>query len=220
MYKITLFDANLPGFISGTCEAYCDDINEFEKEWMKIVTNEDLISRFRKSKAGEIVTDYYSDNPDLNIVQFDKASETIYETNIMIEDFKFKVFNTYGCPMILYGRKADFMIRYVKFQGEYIKLAKFKLWGVCRNDYLINGKYIAADCWGNPFLKTEGKEFKNRSHDLEDFKDKTIESFVYYKLETFKTIEEMSKSYMSGREKTLSRDDLQILLADIPGEAG
>ena len=55
MYKITLYDRNMPSCTSGVYEIYCDDIDEFEKEWTKLETDKLRIERFRKSKAGEIV---------------------------------------------------------------------------------------------------------------------------------------------------------------------
>ena len=84
MYKITLFDYNCPSCTSGVYEIYCDDIEEFEKEWTKLETDEFRIERFRKSKAGEMVTDYYSDALELNIVQKDETAELYYEKPVFM----------------------------------------------------------------------------------------------------------------------------------------
>ena len=69
MYKVTLFDGNTAPYISNTFSVYCDDIDEFEKNWSGMETDEMRKQRFRRSKQGEMVTDYYSDAPELNIVQ-------------------------------------------------------------------------------------------------------------------------------------------------------
>ena len=76
MYKITLYDCNLPSCVSGVFSIYCDDIEKFEKDWIQLESDKERIERFRKSKQGEMVTDYYSDSPELNIVQRDATSIT------------------------------------------------------------------------------------------------------------------------------------------------
>ena len=75
MYKITLFDYNCASCTSGTASFYVDDIDIFEEKWSKLETSPERIERFRRSKNGEVVTDYYSDDEELNIVQEDKAAD-------------------------------------------------------------------------------------------------------------------------------------------------
>ena len=75
MYKITLFDYNCASCTSGTASFYVDDIDIFEEKWSKLETSPERIERFRHSKNGEVVTDYYSDDEELNIVQEDKAAD-------------------------------------------------------------------------------------------------------------------------------------------------
>ena len=67
MYKITLFDYNCASCTSGTASFYVDDIDIFEEKWSKLETSPERIERFRRSKNGEVVTDYYSDDEELNI---------------------------------------------------------------------------------------------------------------------------------------------------------
>ena len=38
MYKVTLFDGNTAPYISNTFSVYCDDIDEFEKNWSEMET--------------------------------------------------------------------------------------------------------------------------------------------------------------------------------------
>lgn len=66
MYKVTLYDSDTPAVFSDTFTMYCDDIEEFEKEWIKLENDESCIERFRQSKRGEMVTDHYCNSPELN----------------------------------------------------------------------------------------------------------------------------------------------------------
>lgn len=70
IYKITLFDANCPSCTSGTASFFTEDIDEFEHNYFSdenVESNqlEAQKQRYFRSKAGEIVTDYYSDDPEL-----------------------------------------------------------------------------------------------------------------------------------------------------------
>ena len=72
IYKITLFDANFPSCTSGTASFFTEDIDEFEHNYFSdenVESNqlEAQKQRYFRSKAGEIVTDYYSDAPELNM---------------------------------------------------------------------------------------------------------------------------------------------------------
>lgn len=69
MYKISLYDYNCPSCTSGVAEFFADNINKFQEEWFKLEDDKDRKKRFLKSLNGEIITDYYSDSPELNIVR-------------------------------------------------------------------------------------------------------------------------------------------------------
>ena len=72
MYKITLFDANCPSCTSGVIRYFTDNIQEFKDRWEQLETDEKTKERFNKSLNGEVITDYYSNAPELNIVQKDE----------------------------------------------------------------------------------------------------------------------------------------------------
>ena len=76
MYKITLYDYNCNPICDGTIYFFTEDIENFQKRWFRLLGDhdEERKERFLRSKAGEIVTDYYSDSPELNIVQQDDIS--------------------------------------------------------------------------------------------------------------------------------------------------
>ena len=218
MYKITLFDYNCPSCTSGVYEIYCDDIEEFEKEWTKLETSKSRIERFRKSKAGEMVTDYYSDAPELNIVQKDETAELYYEKTVFMYDKDIEVLNSYYWPSYLHIDKSEFQVRYIKLFGRLLRLVKYKLTGVCQDDWLVGGK-TDVTCYGNPILKNHVL-FRGRSFDTKDYNKNTIESIAYYPLGEFETEEEMKADYENLREDFFTAEELNVLFSDIPGEAG
>ena len=71
MYKITLYDQNCSPICDGTVSWYVENLEEFEEKWLPLQSKlgVETIKRDYRSKLGEIVTDYYSDSEELNIVQ-------------------------------------------------------------------------------------------------------------------------------------------------------
>ncbi len=218
MYKITLFDYNCPSCTSGVYEIYCDDIEQFEKEWTELETDEMRIDRFRKSKAGEMVTDYYSDDPELNIVQKDETAKIFYKKTVVMCDKDVTVHNGYDWPSDLHIDKSEFHVRYVRLWDRLLRLVKYKLTGISQDDWLGDGN-IDVPCYGNPVLKNN-RMFCGRSDNTADYSENTIESIVYFPLGSFETEEEMRADYNDMREDFFSAEELDVLLSDIPGDAG
>ena len=71
MYKITLYDKNCSPICDRTTFWFVEDLEQFEKNWLPLQCkyNVSTIEKYYRSKFGEVVTDYYSDNEELNIVQ-------------------------------------------------------------------------------------------------------------------------------------------------------
>ena len=69
MYKITLYDYCCCPICDGTVSFFVDNLEDFEKNWKKCLGDRDKerVERFERSKNGEIVVDYYSDDEELNI---------------------------------------------------------------------------------------------------------------------------------------------------------
>lgn len=109
MYKVTLFDGNTAPYISNTFSVYCDDIDEFEKNWSEMETDEMRKQRFRRSKQGEMVTDYHSDAPELNIVQKDENAKTLIERTIIIRNQEVRLTNEYQHTASLFFEKGEFL---------------------------------------------------------------------------------------------------------------
>ena len=64
MYQITLYDDCSNPIADGTVSYYVDSLEEFEEKWVPYAEKnmKDRLKRYYRSKAGEIVTDYYSDS--------------------------------------------------------------------------------------------------------------------------------------------------------------
>jgi len=221
MYKVTLWDMNMPSCTSGVFTCYCDDIDEFEKEWRLLEDDENTIDRFKRSKAGEIVTDYYSNDPALDIVQHDPNCEMYFENNISLEDFKVEVLNGYGWKTELFIIRCDVDMKYIKFKEKFYLIARHKILGVCRDFPFTDKEYETVKCYGNPVIKRSAVETKY-SDDKSDFSEDTIESFVYYPIYMFEAEEEMKQDYKKRkrRKNFFTKDELNWLFTDIPRESG
>lgn len=220
MYKITLYDYNCQSCTSGVTEFYVDDIIQFKNSWFKLEDDKDRKERFLKSLNGEIITDYYSDSPELNIVQEDKDARILRTEKLCYRDKRFTLTNSYGCTGDILVHDAKFSIRYIYFQGQYIIAGKYKLTGVASIDEFIRG-YERQCVYGNCVLKTDYHSFVDFDrgvplydvNDITNFKGDIIESICYLPIKYFDTYEDM-QSY------DLSHDDIVILMRDILGEAG
>lgn len=219
MYKVTLFDMNCPSCCSGTAEFYCDNIDEFERKWLAQKPDELRIEKFRRSKNGECVIDYYSDDPELDIVQYDGEAKVYREFLYCENDAEVTIHNGYYCEAVYYADKLEIKIRAVKFKGEYMLQAKYASEGMCMKNWLGERKYSDVNCWGNPVLE-HSKSFHEHSDDRADYKDDRIESFVYFALKKFETKEELDAEYELIKREGLTDEDLDFLMTDIPGEAG
>ncbi len=216
MYKITLYDCNCPSCASGVAEFYADNINKFQKEWFKLEDDNDRKERFLKSLNGEIVTDYYSDSPELNIVQEDNDAKVLRTQSLHFSNHRFALYNAYHCRSDILVNGAAFSQRYICFQGQNIIVGRYRLSGVASINELIKG-YERQCVYG----KTQYHSFVDFDkgtplYDISDntnFKDDIIESICYIPIKYFDTYEDM-------QDYDLSYNDITMLMRDILGEAG
>lgn len=219
MYKVTLWDSTFPSCCSGTISIYTDNIARFKKDWEKLETDEASKERFNRSLNGEIVTDYYSDSPELNIVQFDENCRIIYKQVHNLKNKEITLYNAYGYPSKYIIKNMLIERLYVKYQGKLLRLDRFKIIGITKiNTYdRSDAKYMDVHCWGNPFLKhTNRTERFYCSNNISDFKDK-ITSICYYETKEFRSI---SALRYDAKKKFVDNRALEIMLMDIKGEAG
>lgn len=206
LYLIQLFDYNCPSCTSGVTNVFVEDIEEFAKTYQSIEKDKSRVERFLRSKAGEIVTDYYSEDPTLNIVQKVKVEDFGYILYCK-RDVTLSIANGYGWPADYFFGMLVLGIHWIKFQGRYYKLAKpygRDCYEICDYD-VANPKRSVFIC-GNPFWLSDGTN---------------LESYVWQVADIFDTEEEMMEDRkLMSKGTTLSEIQMNRVFADIPGEAG
>jgi hypothetical protein len=153
MYMITLYDKACSSLADGTVEFFTDDIEDFERRWFALESDENLKGRYLQSKSGEIVADWYSDQEELNIYQKDTA--TIYdEQEIRLNKV---TYDPEFCPIdakSIYAENLSASFRWIGFKGKFYRIAKFKADGVCELDTLGRGCNETVYCHGNNVLES------------------------------------------------------------------
>lgn len=129
MYKITLFDMNSAPVSDRIATFYTDDIDDFERCWVSLCKDDDdeeRIERFRRSKAGECVTDYYTNLPVYDIVQEDPAAEILHEKPIELSDVIFCASNAYGWQKQYHVDNWYCVFRWIRFRKHFYRMIQAK----------------------------------------------------------------------------------------------
>ena len=230
MYKITLYDNNCSPICDGTTFWFVENLEEFEKKWLPLQAKEDvaIVERYYRSKFGEIVTDYYSDSEELNIVQKIDC-EILEEKKRTYKDKEVELVNTYDCTTTVLFDKLKILLRVIRCNDEYYLVGQYFGYGCRRIDPMLNrwyntdGKYTQMGFYGNPVAEYLQRDINWDDFDKEDaYKDFCTNDKDFYKHEKVETfvwlpIRKVDRDYKIGR---LSKEDLAILLKDIVGEAG
>lgn len=225
MYKITLYDNNCCPIADGVTYFFTDNLDEFEQNWRPSAYEEQW-KRYERSKAGEVVTDYYSDSPELNIVQEDKNAEILFEKEIVIHDKLFTLLNAYRWESEIYAEETRIVFRGIKFKEKCYLIGSYKMKGVCEKDFFSKEeRYRYIEVYGNPVINCnvqekplwyeteEGREFY--AYQKEDFQEDTLETYC------FVTVGEYSEEELLNGSIDLESDETFVyLMRDIPGEAG
>ena len=216
MYKITLYDYCCNPICDGTESYFVDNLDDFEKNWKPLVNSESRIERYEKSKNGEIVTDYHSDDEELNIVQSDINSKVIEEKEFEKSNFDIELHNAYGCSSKFYIFNLKYKLRKILFKEKYYIVAKYKIEGIAEYNNFTRGdenkKFEDACFCGNPICNISRGDYEVFYCPTADlYKDDIMDSFVWH--------------IVWSREESLSLDELnekelRFLLRDIIGEAG
>ena len=129
MYKITLFDACCSGIFSRTAQFYVDKLEDFESEWMQQSGVDEIRKeRFLLSKAGEIVTDYYSPDPQFNIVQEDPNATCLWEKEYDFSDRTFALTSfLVQIPIGVHMKKAQIHLKYISFNGKKSLIGRYRI---------------------------------------------------------------------------------------------
>lgn len=203
LYLIQLFDYNCPSCTSGVTKVFVEDIEEFAKTYQSMEKDVNRVERFLKSKAGEIITDYYSDDTSLNIVQKFNVDD-LGHTQSWKRDVDISIENGYGWPSEYTFGLLALEICWIKLQGKYYKLVK-----TYGRDCYIKSDYdvqkIDIHVFGNPFWINDGTR---------------LESYVWQVADIFDSEEAMNVDRSQLAERSLSEEQINRVFADIPGDAG
>ena len=225
MYKITLYDRNCSPICDGTTCFFTEDLEEFERNWRPHAYEEQL-KRYERSKDGELVTDYYSDAPELNIVQEDKEAEILFDKEVVFKDKLFTLLNVYGCEDVIYAAETYIVLRGIRFKGKCFMIGNYRMKGVCQKAFLSQREddFETVVVWGNPIVNCNfQKKPWYKTEDGRDFSVYQKEDFIEDSLETYcwVTVGEYSAEELLDDSIDFESDETMIyLMRDIPGEAG
>lgn len=222
LYLLVFMDANGPGCSSGLTEVYVDNIEEFSKNYQRAEQDRERVSRFLRSKAGEIVTDHYSDDPELSIVQRVDVS-VIGQKRLSRDNATVILENGFGWKAEYFFRFVTLDVMWIVCNGSLIKLVKPIVRGGCEKNPF--GDFPDKDhLWhrveihGNPFWINEAEPgMPDWSATSDAFKNTRIESYVWQTAQVFENEEEVKKDI---RKRWLTPEQLIRTFMDLPGDAG
>lgn len=202
LYMIQLMDYNCPTCCSGVTQVFAEDIEQFAQNYQCAEKNKSRIERFLRSKEGEIVTDYYSDDPALNIVQ--KLDVHDYGcVKISRQNVELRVLNGYGFEAEYFFEELVCMVRWIRIQDKFYKLVKpAGKKGLNKNFISINDSWVEIIIFGNPFWLSQ---------------EEILESYVWQVAEIFEEEEAMRADM---KNEWLTKRQISNVFADLPGEAG
>ena len=230
MYKITLYDNNSCPICDGTTFWFVEDLEQFEKNWLPLQSkyNVSTIERYYRSKFGEVVTDYYSDDEELNIVQ-SVDSEILQEAVFEYTDKEVVLENAYCCTIKILFDKLRIVLRVQSCNDKYYLVGQYFGYGCRRVSpdynrwYDKEVQYSQMHFFGNPVAKYRARDINWDDWGKDDaYKDFYTNDKDFYKNESVETfvwlpIKEVDRQYIIN-EPTM--EDLALLLLDIVGEAG
>lgn len=230
MYKITLYDNNCSPICDGTAFWFVEDLEKFEEKWLPLQARYGVstIERYYRSKLGEIVIDYYSDDPELNIVQ-SVDCEILQEREFEYTDKEVELINVYRWTSNVLFDKLKIVLRVQRCNDEYYLVGQYFGYGCRRVEsrhnrwYDIKVKYSQMGFYGNPIAEYVQRDINWDDFDKEDaYKDFYTNDKDFYKHEQVETfvwipIKEVDEQYEISE---LTPEELAILLLDIVGEGG
>lgn len=227
MFKITLYDYNCSPICTGTVNFFTEDIEDFQKRWFGLLDDDDeeRKERFLRSKAGEFVTDYYSDSPELNIVQYDEG-EIFTEKTVELEHVTFEAFNIYGWSTKFHVEQWEIYFKWISFKGKYYRIASYKARGVCKYS-LFTDRLESVKCYGNPVLESvivydprySGLQDENEWPDpgFDEFNENKIETICWLTSASFENVQELKNDISMFK---ITEEIMGQLFENVVGEAG
>ena len=222
LYKITLYDLWCHPIADGTEVFFTEDIDDFQKRWIKCGADQGRIERFLRSKKGELVTDYHGTDNDaeLNIVQHDIC--TIYdEKEFILGNVYFWIKNAIGFGNWLHADKINFCFKWIRFKQDFLRIANVKVLGLTECFY-DNGKkcieYSPAECECNPVMEILPSEktfdISRRSYNPIDFAENSYVSICYLFDRYFSSEKKLIKD---TRNFLVTKRELDVLFKNFIG---
>ena len=226
MYKITIYDWNCSPICDGTVSFFTEDIEAFQRRWFGMEqVSERLKDLFLRSKGGELVTDWYGNIPELNIVQRDEGA--VYgEKTVVLEHMTFEAHNAYDCPSRFHVNRWTIRFQWIRFQETYYRIASYQASGVCEYDSIVK-RWDSVTCYGNPVLENtvsyEPCYYGWLDQSLWDdpgfdaFEGNRIETICWLTNGVFADEEELKKDISAFQ---VTEEIMDRLFADVVGDAG
>lgn len=239
VYKLTFFDNVSVPFCSFTIPFFTEDPESFEQcyfyrsaagpdgKQVQTLWDEVKYQNYQKSKNGEMIADYYSNIPELNIFQYDETAKIQLLKEITLKDQELTLYNVYKWPGHFYVRDGWIQLATVKFKEKYHLIGKYHLSGLCQEPSFVENTdgdygYWQFFTWGNPIFyqhKISLQPWKAKPEDIfyrndfpkEMLKDDWLETCCWLPITSSSdplTLEDLPEDYMN------------ILMRDILGEAG
>ena len=196
LYMVTLNDRCGPGGCDWPLRLFVDSIEEFQRRWFRLEENfwrrwhrpeafEEFKEKFLRSKAGEIVCDYYN-KPEYNIVQ---SGDTVIiaEKSLLLEDvwFTYRSFDHLEHHYHVDWWTVRF--RWFSFQGKYLRTASYHATGACGFYLYPRWVWTVRERFGNNILEIAAPfsfdgEYRtaeeNAGVSLRDFAENTVVSIA------------------------------------------
>lgn len=144
MYKITLYDQNCSTICDWTTFWLVEDLKEFERKWLPLQCklNIETVEQYYRSKFGEIITDYYSTDESLNIVQPIEC-EILQEKIFEYTDKEIELVNVYGWITKVLFDKLKIVLRIQKCNDVHYLIGQYFGYGCRRVEPMLNRWYNA-----------------------------------------------------------------------------
>lgn len=223
MYKFTFYDRCCSPIADGTASFFTADLDAFKESFLRLSYDDELNDKFLRALSGETVIDFYSDNPDLNMLQSDTVD--IYaEKTFTLDDHTFQLENAYHYDSEIRAVRAEIHVMSIRFKKQYYLIGRYHLYGAASlypHDEALC--YVDVRPVGNPILESLTPAVRTYTNErpariqaenrrFEKYKDNEIYSICYVPFQC--------AGKPIGIPDELSGEDFIRLMRDIPGEVG
>lgn len=218
MYRITLYDECCFPICDGTASFFVESLELFEEHRLARMQERhpEQAERYLRSKAGEIVTDYYSDDPELNIVQRDDRAEILEEQTFEEKALDITLYNIYDWGSRYYFDRLSYTLRRIRFKGKDYTVASYEIEGGCTEVTFLGKGWDKLRLYGNkiadmiydPDRRERTWDKNEKPFEREEFSRDRLTCFMWVMMPDMAAL------------RRLDEEELGLMLRDIPGEGG